>query len=192
MWLRGPFSVPGRNTDVPEVRMAIRKTTSHIDREGIFTDSRIEVGTLVHTMSGEQISMPTLGWRWFSGKFRSIDDPLELDFFHFLILDSFSLSFNHSCDPNCGFRNLLDLHAIRTIEAGEELTFDYSLNARGIYFWWRMSCLCKCGAKNCRGLVSTIATLPDSAYDRYLSMGVIPKQFRISRRLTIGSWRLGI
>ena len=190
--MRRPFSVPGRNTDLPKVQMAIRKTISRIDREGIITDSGIEVGTLVHTMSGEQISMATLCWRWFSGKFRSIDDPLELDFFNFLILDAFSLAFNHSCDPNCGFRNLRDLHAIRTIEAGEELTYDYSLSARGIYFWWNMSCLCKCGAKNCRGLVGTIATLPDSAYDRYLSIGVIPKQFRISRRFAIGSWRLGI
>ena len=74
--------------------MAIRKTISRIDREGIITDSRIEVGTLVHTMSGDQISMPTLCWRWISGKFRSIDDPLELDFFHFLVLDPLSLAFN--------------------------------------------------------------------------------------------------
>jgi len=170
--------------------MAILKAISRIDREGIITDSRIESGTLVHSMSGERISMPALCWRWFSGKFRSIDDPLELDLF--LILDSFSLAFNHSCDPNCGFRNLLDLHAIRTIESGEELTYDYSLNARGVYFWWKMSRRCKCGAKNCRGLVGTIATLPESTYDRYLSIGVVPEQFRISKRLPIGSSRLGI
>ena len=172
--------------------MAIRKTISKIDRDGVVTDSRIEVGSLVHTMSGEQISMLTLCWRWFSRKFRTIDDPLELDFFHFLLLDPFSLAFNHSCDPNCGFRNMRDLHAIRTIEAEEELTFDYSLNARGIHFWWKMSCMCKCGAKNCRGVVGNIATLPTDVYAKYLSKGAIPKQFRISRRFTIGSWRLGI
>ena len=172
--------------------MAIHKAVSRIDREGVVTDSRIEAGALVHTMSGERISMPRLGWRWISGKFRSIDDPLELDFFHFLILDPFSLAFNHSCDPNCGFRNLVDVHAIRTIEPGEELTYDYSLSARGIYFWWRMACRCKCGAPNCRGVVSSIATLPDDAYDRYLGLGVIPRQFQISRRFSIGGWRLGL
>jgi len=172
--------------------VVIRKTISRIDGEGVVTDSRIEVGSLVHTMSGEQISMLTLCWRWCSRRFRTIDDPLELDFFHFLILDPLSLAFNHSCDPNCGFKNMRDLHAIRTIEAGEELTFDYSLNARGIHFWWNMSCMCKCGAKNCRGVVGNIAALPTDVYDKYLSIGVIPKQFRISRRFTIGSWRLGI
>jgi len=146
-----PISQGASNTDLPEGQVALRKTISTIDREGVVTDSRIEVGSLVHTMSGEQISMLTLCRRWFSQKFRTIDDPLELDFFHFLILDPLSLAFNHSCDPNCGFRNMRDLHAIQTIEAGEELTFDYSLNARGIHFWWNMSCMCKCGAKNCRG-----------------------------------------
>ena len=172
--------------------MAIRETISSIDRKGLVTDSRIEAGEFVYTMSGEQISMPTLCWRWISGQFRSIDDPLELDLFHFLIPDAFSMSFNHSCDPNLGFRNLLDLYAIRDIEAGEELTFDYSLNARGIYFWWKMSHPCKCGARNCRGVVGTIASLPKDVYAEYLNRGVIPKQFQISRRLAIGSWRFGI
>src|ERR1051326_7523662 len=180
---------PVRNTEVP---VAIRRATSRIDREGVVTDLRIEAGALVHRMSGERISLPTLCWRWLSGKFRTIDDPLELDLFHFLILDPFSLAFNHSCDPNCGFTNLRDIPAIRTIKAGEELTYDYSLSARGIYFWWKMAARCKCGAKNCRGVVGTIATLPDDAYARYLSLGVIPKQFRISRRLTICNWRLGV
>src|SRR5262250_233598 len=115
-----PISQGASNTDLPEGQVALRKTISTIDREGVVTDSRIEVGSLVHTMSGEQISMLTLCRRWFSQKFRTIDDPLELDFFHFLILDPLSLAFNHSCDPNCGFRNMRDLHAIQTIEAGEE------------------------------------------------------------------------
>jgi hypothetical protein len=172
--------------------VAISKTNSSIDREGVVTDSRIEVGALVHTMAGERISMPKLGWRWLSGEFRTIDDPLELDFFHFLILDSLSLTFNHSCDPNCGLTNLQDLHAIRTIEAGEELTYDYSLNARGIYFWWHMACRCKCGAKNCRGVVGNIATLPMDLYERYTRIGIVPKQFRISRRITFCGWSFGI
>ena len=39
---------------------------------------------------------------------------------------------NHSATPNCAFTRhfealALDLHAIRTIEAGEEITFDYGM-----------------------------------------------------------------
>jgi len=116
------YAIQGQDMEIyREVQVAIRKTISSIDREGVVTDSRIDLGSLVHTMSGEQISMLTLCRRWFSQEFRTIDDPLELDFFHFLILDPLSLAFNHSCDPNCGFRNMRDLHAIQTIEAGKNL-----------------------------------------------------------------------
>ena len=39
---------------------------------------------------------------------------------------------NHSSEPNCAFTRhfdalVLDLHALRTIEAGEEITFDYGM-----------------------------------------------------------------
>jgi SET domain-containing protein len=39
---------------------------------------------------------------------------------------------NHSDRPNCGFTRhfdalVLDLHALRTIEEGEEITFDYGM-----------------------------------------------------------------
>ena len=95
--------------------------------------------------------MPTLCWRWFSGKFRSIDDPLELDFFHFLILDSFSLTFNHSCDPNLESR-ILKGHilyvSIRPIRKGEELTVDYLFGPD------EEKVACKCGAKRCRGTIN--------------------------------------
>lgn len=35
--------------------------------------------------------------------------------------------FNHSCNPNCGFNGILCLVAIRDIQAGEELTFEYAM-----------------------------------------------------------------
>lgn len=34
--------------------------------------------------------------------------------------------FNHSCEPNAGFRSSIVLEAIRDIKAGEEITFDYA------------------------------------------------------------------
>jgi len=62
--------------------------------------------------------------------------------------------FNHSCDPNCeacvvGKR--IFIYALRDIEAGEELCYDYAYEAdspptpseKKLY-------RCRCGAKNCR------------------------------------------
>jgi hypothetical protein len=199
MLLRSKQGSSGRK-EVPSARpvalglviVGLSIASSRIDRAGVVTDATIPAGSLVHTMAGEQISLPTVCWRWWSGQFRSIDDPLELDLWHVLVLEPLSLAFNHSCEPNCGLRNLRDLHAIRDIAAGEELTYDYSLNARGIYFWWRMACRCKCGARSCRGVIGNIASVPRAAYENYVRLGVIPREFRISRRLQIGRWHMGI
>jgi hypothetical protein len=62
---------------------------------------------------------------------------------------------NHSCDPNCEssiVRRRVFIEAIRTIEPGEELSYDYSIgrdeddepNVDEIF-------ACRCGASGCRG-----------------------------------------
>jgi hypothetical protein len=53
--------------------------------------------------------------------------------------------FNHSCEPNCGFSNSITLVALRDIEVGEELVFDYAFCE--IY---QKGFDCKCGTNNCR------------------------------------------
>jgi hypothetical protein len=62
---------------------------------------------------------------------------------------------NHGCAPNCESTTLkkrIFIEAIRTIQAGEELSYDYQIqrdrddaaDVDKIY-------ACRCGAKNCRG-----------------------------------------
>ena len=62
---------------------------------------------------------------------------------------------NHSCDPNCEAvieRGHVYIHALRDIEAGEELGYDYWFvldephNAANKALY-----PCRCGSKNCRG-----------------------------------------
>jgi SET domain-containing protein len=68
---------------------------------------------------------------------------------------------NHSCEPNGGF---LDgepvLYALRAIEAGEEISWDYStsISEPG----WSMDC--RCGSRYCRGVIRPWGEL--SAADR--------------------------
>jgi uncharacterized protein len=171
--------------------MITRKAGSTIDREGVVARVRIEAGTRVHTMTGEAVWLPGVYWRLVRGRLRSIDDVFTLGYVRFLVLDALGLAFNHSCDPNCGFRTLRELYALRTIEPGEEATFDYSLTVPGVS-WWKMSCPCRCGAAHCRGVIGNIATLPQEVYDRYLALGAIPRELQISRRFTIAGQRFGI
>lgn len=56
---------------------------------------------------------------------------------------------NHSCNPNCGIKNSLKIVAMRDIEAGEEITFDYAMSESTPY-----SIKCECRAKNCRKLIT--------------------------------------
>ena len=56
--------------------------------------------------------------------------------------------FNHSCKPNCGFSNQITLIAIRDINNGEELVFDYAFCES-----FMEDFKCKCGSKNCRKII---------------------------------------
>ncbi len=66
------------------------------------------------------------------------DDELEIGDF-----------INHSCNPNCGIRGKLKIVAMRDIEPGEEICFDYAMSESSPY---EMDC--QCGSKNCRRLIT--------------------------------------
>jgi hypothetical protein len=56
----------------------------------------------------------------------------------------------HSCEPNCGMRGSNVLVAMRDIEAGEWLTFDFATCDGSDYHEFE----CVCGAATCRGKVT--------------------------------------
>jgi uncharacterized protein len=57
--------------------------------------------------------------------------------------------FNHSCEPNTGFKTEIHLVAMRDIRPGEELTFDYAMCTTGNFGDME----CSCGAITCRGII---------------------------------------
>jgi hypothetical protein len=57
---------------------------------------------------------------------------------------------NHSCDPNCGLLGATVVVAMRGIEVGEELTFDYAMSDGSDYDEFD----CLCGTSRCRGVVT--------------------------------------
>jgi len=70
---------------------------------------------------------------------------------------------NHSCDPNCGIRDLFKIVAMRDIEAGEELTWDYEMTGRHI--WWRMEC--RCGSPLWRREIGNFDNMPQNIREKY-------------------------
>ena len=57
---------------------------------------------------------------------------------------------NHSCEPNCGMSGQIEVVALRPIEVGEQLTFDYAMcdGYPEVLFE------CECGSPGCRGQVT--------------------------------------
>jgi hypothetical protein len=81
---------------------------------------------------------------------------------------------NHSCEPNCGLlidreSQSIQLHALRRVEAGEQLTVDY---ATFEYEVEHVGGPCRCGAPSCRGAVNGYKDLPQHlrrAYEPYIA-----------------------
>jgi hypothetical protein len=57
---------------------------------------------------------------------------------------------NHSCEPNCGPVGTSSICAIRDIEPGEELTFDYAMTDASKYDEF----ICACNKSSCRGKIT--------------------------------------
>ena len=57
---------------------------------------------------------------------------------------------NHSCDPNAGLSGQIALVAMRDIQPGEEICFDYAMSDTVPYDEFE----CNCGATNCRRSVT--------------------------------------
>jgi len=69
---------------------------------------------------------------------------------------------NHSCNPNCGIKNLFDIVAMKDIKKGKELTWDYEMTEDSD---WRMRC--KCGSKLCRHIIGAYKRMPKNVKEKY-------------------------
>ncbi|PAX08558.1 SET domain-containing protein [Sphingomonas lenta] len=79
---------------------------------------------------------------------------------------------NHSCDPNAGLRFTpagVLLVAIRPIQPGEEIAWDYSTTVGEA--GWRMAC--RCGSAKCRGVVEGFTSLPEDRRRWFEEQGLV-------------------
>lgn len=70
---------------------------------------------------------------------------------------------NHSCDPNCGIKDLFKVVAMRPIEAGEQITWDYEMTEKNLH--WKMKC--RCGSPLCRKVIGNYANMPRAIRKKY-------------------------
>jgi len=136
--------------------------------KGVFATKNIMQGSVIHVLNGETITLKGLVHRIVTGQ-ESINDPLQVGKRTYIDLDGFSISFNHSCNPNAGIRKRSELFALRPIGGGEEITYDYSVTIAPTV--WQMKC--NCGSKNCRKVLGDVRSIPKRQLSIYMALGAI-------------------
>lgn len=116
---------------------------------GIFAREAIPAGTLLMFWGGriipyEQFMELSDDWRIHSAQ---VEENL---FIVPLALDDPTNFINHACDPNTGFSSPVSLVAMRDINSGEEVCFDYAMCDSLPYDQFT----CNCGLENCRGRIT--------------------------------------
>jgi len=137
----------------------IRVRRSRVHGRGVFALRRIRKGTRIIEYLGDRVSHREADRRY-AGK-RSDDNHTFLFIVdRGVVIDGGSHGndaryINHGCDPNCESTiedRRIFIEAIRTIQPGEELTYDYQIgrdksdppNIDEVF-------ACRCGAASCRG-----------------------------------------
>lgn len=141
----------------PTPSYAVRKSPVH--GNGVFATRKIEAGDKIIEYRGERID-------WDVATQRAIDSggPVNHTFF-FTLADGRVIDggrrgndarwINHACEPNCEAyedEGRVYIHALRDIEPGEELNYNYAL----VYDERHTAAVkkqfaCRCGAPSCSG-----------------------------------------
>lgn len=128
---------------------------------GAFATERIRAGTRIIEYAGEQISPAEADRRDPDGQpgphhtfLFAIDDDVVID----AAVDGNEARWiNHSCDPNCDAvveDQRIWIEAIRDIEPGEELAYDYAYELAERHTpAAKRRYPCACGARTCRGTI---------------------------------------
>lgn len=115
----------------------------------MFACEPIHAGELLAVWEGRLIRLPEL--EQLSPLRRRITVQVEEDFYLTSISEPEPADyFNHSCDPNAGMSGQIALVAMRDIEPGDEVCFDYAMTDGSAYDEFE----CLCGSPLCRGHIT--------------------------------------
>jgi uncharacterized protein len=145
-------------TPFESVPHAIEEFQSPIHGRGVYALKAFQKGVFITELLGERISaaesdrrmelLPADGHTFFFW----VDDDLVIDC---SVNGNSARYMNHHCDPNC--ESVIEddrvyIYAIRPINPGDELTYDYHLCWTGEEEQAELETYaCRCGAASCRG-----------------------------------------
>ncbi len=125
---------------------------SKIHGRGLFATADIAKDQIVAVKGGHIVDRKTLREK-ITPRLGPVEIQIDDDLFIAPVTqeerESSMLYSNHSCDANVGVRGEITFVAMRYIRAGEELTHDWAMTDDDDY-----SVECKCGAPNCRKILT--------------------------------------
>jgi hypothetical protein len=136
---------------VPWVWESVIVSDSAIAGRGMFTNQALEPGRVVLRLGGRLVSTDELA-RLIRNSDRYVDTVTVFEDVHLVLPSGTTVHYgNHSCEPNLWHVGPYEIATRRWIGAGEELTMDYGTQSGAPGF----SMACRCGAPQCRGVVSS-------------------------------------
>jgi SET domain-containing protein len=133
---------------------------------GTFATGPIAQGEIVIATGGKILPFSALKTHELPGHPIQIETDLVLSPMNSQELDGIFVV-NHSCNPNLGVSSQLSLVALRDIQAGEELCYDYAMTDSDPAGHETFAMDCLCGAPNCRRRVTDLDWRRPELQERY-------------------------
>ena len=126
---------------------------------GLFANEKILIGEVIADFSGGEVyeaekcsDLPK----------EVADHAVQFEEHKWIDTEGVGRYSNHSCEPNCGVKDRFKIVAMRDIESGEELKWDYEMTEDSD---WRMDC--RCGTKSCRKVIGAYENMPRVVREKY-------------------------
>jgi len=130
-------------------KTCIRRSPIH--GRGLFASRPLRKGEIVAIKGGHILDRRTLSKvrRRIASSYIQIADGFYIGALRQDEVRRNKLFMNHSCEPNLGISGQITFIALRAIQAGEELTYDWAMEEDA-----REVTRCACGARRCRGILT--------------------------------------
>lgn len=158
------------NTNIIMEKYEIKNTEKY--GRGVYCTKKIRKGECIRNFHGQRIKEVPCDKMIADGLLNN-DDVFQVQHDEYFILDDISILFNHSCNPNAGFRGESELFAIKDIEPGEEIRYDYCATVDPNNFTFTTMTNCLCGSKECRKLLGNVLSIPKETLEYYRSEGAL-------------------
>jgi|SRR5579872_2130111 len=140
---------------------------SPIEGKGVFAARKIKKGEIICFMEGELKPISEIEKMHAKGNTKISCNQLQIGLRTYMVLDNPYVLINHSCDPNAAIAGSRQMTAIRDIQEGEEILYDYSATEWTVQDYppyytdgWPMDC--RCGFLNCRKKIGCFYYLPQA------------------------------